>query len=85
MVLGSGRWAMVLWARPSRDQDEQVVVRRLSRARRAQQDVVMRARLIELSWSGLGVPSTAEEPNCSRKTALCWLHRFDRSGVQGLA
>jgi hypothetical protein len=45
----------------------------------------MRARLIELSWSGLGVPSTAEEPNCSRKTALCWLHRFDRSGVRGLA
>jgi transposase len=44
----------------------------------------MRARMIELSWSGLRVPSIAEELGCSQKTVRCWLHRFNRSGVQGL-
>jgi transposase len=73
MVLGGGCWAMVLRARPGRDEDERAVVRRLSRA-----------RMIELSWSGLRVPAIALELDCSQKTVRCRLHRFNRSGLQGL-
>ncbi|MDO0936526.1 helix-turn-helix domain-containing protein [Streptomyces sp. DG2A-72] len=75
---------MVLRARPTRDEDERRVVRRLSRARKAPRDLVMRARMIELSWSGLRVPAIAVELGCSQKTVRCWLHRFNRSGLQGL-
>ncbi|WP_405958773.1 helix-turn-helix domain-containing protein [Streptomyces phaeochromogenes] len=42
----------------------------------------MRARMIELSWSGLRVPAIAMELDCSQKTVRCWLHRFNRSGLQ---
>ncbi|MPY32444.1 helix-turn-helix domain-containing protein [Streptomyces adustus] len=75
---------MVLWARPERGEDERAVVRRLARARKAPRDVVMRARMIELSWSGLRVPAIAMELGCSQKTVRCWLHRFNRLGLQGL-
>ncbi|MFF3149218.1 helix-turn-helix domain-containing protein [Streptomyces sp. NPDC057927] len=44
----------------------------------------MRARMIELSWSGLRVPAIAVELDCSQKTVRCRLHRFNRSGLQGL-
>jgi transposase len=44
----------------------------------------MRARMIELSWSGLRVPAISVELGCSQKTVRCWLHRFNRSGLQGL-
>ncbi|WP_338059013.1 MULTISPECIES: helix-turn-helix domain-containing protein [Streptomyces] len=83
-MLGGGCWTMVLRARPGRDEDERAVVRRLSRARKAPRDAVMRARMIELSWSGLRVPAIAGELDCSQKTVRCWLHRFNRSGLQGL-
>jgi transposase len=75
---------MVLRARLGRDEDERMVVHRLSRARKAPRDVVMRARMIELSWSGLRVPAISVELGCSQKTVRCWLHRFNRSGLQGL-
>ncbi|MFE5923145.1 helix-turn-helix domain-containing protein [Streptomyces sp. NPDC056468] len=39
----------------------------------------MRARMIELSWSGLRVPAIAVELDCSQKTVRCWLHRFNLS------
>lgn len=84
MVLGGGCCAMVLWARPGRDQEERTVVRRLSRARKAPCDAVMRARMIELSWSGLRVPAIAVELDCSQKTVRGWLHRFNRMGLQSL-
>lgn len=83
-MLGGGCWAMVLWARPEHDEDERAVVRRLARARKAPRDVVMRARMIELSWSGLRVSAIAVELGCSQKTARCWLHRFNGAGLQGL-
>ncbi|MEU8795908.1 helix-turn-helix domain-containing protein [Streptomyces sp. NPDC048643] len=35
----------------------------------------MRARMIELSWSGLRVPAIAMELGCSQKTVRRWLHR----------
>ncbi|MGW4873746.1 helix-turn-helix domain-containing protein [Streptomyces chartreusis] len=72
MALGGGCWTMVLRARPGRDEDERTVVRRLSRARKGPRDAVMRARMIELSWSGLRVPAIAVEVDCSQKTVRCW-------------
>lgn len=44
----------------------------------------MRARLVELSWAGSRVPEIAFELGCSQKTVRCWLHRFNRSGLEGL-
>ncbi|WP_226599125.1 helix-turn-helix domain-containing protein [Streptomyces violascens] len=40
--------------------------------------------MIELNRSGLRVPAIAVELNCRQKTARCWLHRFNRCGLQGL-
>ncbi|MCZ0997441.1 helix-turn-helix domain-containing protein [Streptomyces mirabilis] len=59
-------------------------MRRLSRARKAPRDVVMRARMVELSWGGLQVPTIADELGCGQKTVRRWLHRFNRSGLEGL-
>ncbi|MFF4732246.1 helix-turn-helix domain-containing protein [Streptomyces mirabilis] len=74
---------MILRARPGCDEDERAVVRRLSRARKAPRDAVMRARMIELRWSGLRVPAIAVELDSGQKTVRCWLHRFNRLGLQG--
>ncbi|WP_369362169.1 transposase [Streptomyces sp. CG4] len=46
--------------------------------------MVVRARMIEMSWSGLRVPAIAAELGCSQKTVRCWMHRFNRSGLPGL-
>jgi transposase len=75
---------MVLHAGPSRDEDERAVVRRLSRARKAIRGVVMRARMVELSWARLWVPAIADELGCGQKTVRRWLHRFNRYGLEGL-
>jgi transposase len=83
-VLGGGCWTVVLRARPSRDENEQQVVRRLSRARKTPRDLVVRARMVELSWSGQRVPPIADGLRCSPKTVRRWLHRFNRSGLDGL-
>ncbi|WP_406841602.1 helix-turn-helix domain-containing protein (plasmid) [Streptomyces sp. AHU1] len=83
-MLGDECWAMVLWARPGRDEEERAIVGRLARARKAPRDVVMRARMIELSWSGLRVPAIAEELDCSQKTVRCWLRRLGLEGLDDL-
>ncbi|MFF9222089.1 helix-turn-helix domain-containing protein [Streptomyces viridosporus] len=83
-VLGGGCWTVVLRARPSRDENEQRLVRGLSRARKAPRDLVLRARMVELSWSGQRVPAIADELRCSPKTVRRWLNRFNRSGLDGL-
>ncbi|MFH9426576.1 helix-turn-helix domain-containing protein [Streptomyces sp. NPDC017529] len=57
---------------------------RLARARKAPRDLVMRARMVELSWSGQRVPAIADELRCSPKTVRRWLHRFNRLGLDGL-
>ncbi|MFH8985666.1 helix-turn-helix domain-containing protein [Streptomyces varsoviensis] len=44
----------------------------------------MRARIVELSWQGLRVPAIAGEMGCGEKTVRRWLHRFNRSGLEGL-
>ncbi|MEV5646552.1 helix-turn-helix domain-containing protein [Streptomyces flaveolus] len=59
-------------------------MRRLSRARKAPRDLVLRARMVELSWSGRRVPAIADELRCSPKTVRRWLHRFNRLGLDGL-
>ncbi|MFF3691688.1 transposase [Streptomyces sp. NPDC002187] len=60
------------------------MVCKLARARKAPRDLVMRARVIELSWQRLRVPAIAAELGCSQKTVRCWLHRFNRTGLEGL-
>ncbi|MFC0058049.1 helix-turn-helix domain-containing protein [Streptomyces actinomycinicus] len=75
---------MVLRARPGRDEGEQAVVHRLASARKAPKDVVERCRMVELSWDGWLVPQIADELRCGQKTVRRWLHRFNRSGLEGL-
>jgi transposase len=75
---------VVLRARLSRDENEERVVRRLSRARTAPSALVLRARMVDLSWSGQRVPAIADELRCSPKTVRRWLHRFNRLGLDGL-
>ncbi|WP_255306544.1 helix-turn-helix domain-containing protein [Streptomyces sp. Wb2n-11] len=75
---------MVLRARLSRDENEERVVRRLSRARKAPRDLVLRARMVDLNWSGQRVPVIADELRRSAKTVRRWLHRFNRVGLDGL-
>ncbi|MGW7824926.1 helix-turn-helix domain-containing protein [Streptomyces puniciscabiei] len=58
---------------------------RLARARKAPRDLVMRARMVELSWSGQPVPAIADELRCNPKTVRRWLHRFNRFGLDGLS
>ncbi|MGW7007995.1 helix-turn-helix domain-containing protein [Streptomyces sp. NPDC054933] len=45
---------------------------------------MLRAQMVELSWTGLRVPAIAVELGCSEKTVRRWLHRFNRSGLEGL-
>ncbi|MEU0398289.1 helix-turn-helix domain-containing protein [Streptomyces sp. NPDC006208] len=40
--------------------------------------------MVELSWQGMRVPAIAAELGCSPKTVRCWLHRFNRTGLEGL-
>ncbi|MEV8023113.1 helix-turn-helix domain-containing protein [Streptomyces sp. NPDC086554] len=75
---------MVLWARPSRNVEEQKIVDRLVRARKAPRDLAVRARMVQLSWSGQRVPVIAAELGCGEKTVRRWLHRFNSRGVSGL-
>ncbi|WP_138968254.1 helix-turn-helix domain-containing protein [Streptomyces sp. YIM 121038] len=75
---------MVLWARPGRGEEEQKIVNRLVRARKAPRDLSMRACMVQLSWSGQRVPAIADTLGCSAKTVRRWLHRFNRQGIAGL-
>ncbi|MFE9813436.1 helix-turn-helix domain-containing protein [Streptomyces sp. NPDC005548] len=57
---------------------------RLASARKAPADLVMRARIIALSWDDLRVGEIAAELGCHAKTVRWWLHRFNVLGVEGL-
>ncbi|SHN35332.1 Transposase [Streptomyces yunnanensis] len=74
----------LLWARAAMGVDEEQVIARLARSRKAPADLVMRARIVCLSWAGLRVPAIAAELGYSPKTVRWWLHRFNRLGAQGL-
>ncbi|WP_344336336.1 helix-turn-helix domain-containing protein [Kitasatospora putterlickiae] len=57
---------------------------RLAGARKAPADLVMRARIVALSWSGLRVAGIATEPGCHAKTVRWWLHHFNELDLEGL-
>jgi hypothetical protein len=67
--------------------DEEAVVLRLARARKAPRDAVMRARMVELSWAGSWVPAIAIELDCSEKTVrrICEAERSRIIGLVGQA
>ncbi|MFD4907813.1 helix-turn-helix domain-containing protein [Kitasatospora purpeofusca] len=74
----------LLSARAALGADEEWVVARLAGARKAPADLVMRARIIALSWDGLRVAAIAGELGCHAKTVRWWLHRFNDLGLEGL-
>jgi transposase len=74
----------ILKARPPRDDGEERKIRRLAGARHAPADWSERARIIALSWDGLGVPAIAGQLGCHPKKVRRWLHRFNAAGTDGL-
>ena len=73
-----------LRARPPRDDGEERKIRKLAGARHAPADWTERARIIALSWDGLGVPAIAAEVGCHENKVRRWLHRFNAAGIDGL-
>jgi transposase len=73
-----------LRARAPHDDGEARKIRRLAGARHAPADWIERARIIALSWDGLGVPAIAAEIGCHDNTVRRWLHRFNAAGIEGL-
>ena len=74
----------ILRARPPRDDGEERKVRKLSGARHAPADWTERARIVALSWDGLGVAEIAARIGCHQNTVRRWLHRFNAAGLDGL-
>jgi transposase len=73
-----------LRARPPRDDGEERKIRKLAGARHAPADWTERARIITLSWDGLGVAAIAAEAGCHPNRVRRWLHRFNAAGIDGL-
>ena len=71
-------------ARPPLDDSESRKIRRLAGARHAPADWSERARIVTLSWDGLGVPAIAGRLGCHPKKVRRWLHRFNEAGLDGL-
>jgi transposase len=71
-------------ARPPLDDNESRKIRGLAGARHAPADWIERARIVALSWDGLGVPAIAGQLGCHPKKVRRWLHRFSAEGVDGL-
>ncbi|WP_018543149.1 helix-turn-helix domain-containing protein, partial [Streptomyces sp. MspMP-M5] len=67
----------LLWAREALGTDEQRAIDKLAGARKAPADLVMRARIVNLSWAGMRVSAIAAELGCGRKAVRWWLHRFN--------
>jgi transposase len=74
----------ILKARPPHDDGEDRKIRKLAGARHAPADWSERARIVALSWDGLGVPAIAGQLGCHPKKVRRWLHRFNAAGVGGL-
>lgn len=73
-----------LRARPALDDSEAGRIRRLAGARHAPADWSERARIVTLSWDGLGVPAIAGRLGCHPNKVRRWVHRFNAAGVDGL-
>jgi transposase len=71
-------------ARPPLDDGEGRKIRRLAGARHAPADWSERARIVALSWDGLGVAAIAAEAGCHENKVRRWLHRFNAAGLDGL-
>ena len=74
----------ILKARLPCDDGEERKIRKLAGARHAPADWSERARIITLSWDGLGVPAIAGQLGCHPKKVRRWLHRFNAAGTDGL-
>lgn len=74
----------ILRARRPQDEAEEQKVRKLAGARHAPADWSERARIVALSWDGLGVPVIAGQLGCHPKKVRRWLHRFSADGIDGL-
>src|SRR5690349_6291392 len=74
----------ILKARPPHDDGEERKIRKLAGARHAPADWSQRARIVTLSWDGLGVPAIAGRLGCHPKKVRRWLHRFNAAGLDGL-
>jgi transposase len=75
----------LLHARPPIDPAEERRLRKLAAARHAPASWIQRARIITDSWDGASVPELARRLGCHPKTVSKWLHRFNTSGIDGLA
>jgi transposase len=73
-----------LRARPPLDDSEAGKIRRLAGARHAPADWSERARIVALSWDGLGVAAIAGQAGCHENKVRRWLHRFNAEGIDGL-
>jgi transposase len=73
-----------LRARAPQDDTETTKIRRLAAARHAPADWIERARIVALSWDGLGVAEIAARVGCHENTVRRWLHRFNAAGIDGL-
>ena len=73
-----------LRARAPHDDSEARKIRRLAGARHAPADWIERARIITLSWDGLGVAEIAARIGCHENKVRRWLHRFNAAGIDGL-
>jgi transposase len=75
----------LLHARPPTDPAEERRLRKLAAARHAPGSWIQRARIITGSWDGTSVAELARRLDCHPKTVSKWLHRFNTSGIDGLA
>ena len=70
-------------ARPGLDSESRKI-RGLAGARHVPGRQIGRARIVALSWDGLGVRGIAAEVGCHENTVRRWLHRFNAAGIDGL-
>ena len=75
----------LLHARPPTDPADERRLRKLAAARHAPASWIQRARIITGSWDGASVAELARRLDCHPKTVYKWLHRFNTSGIDGLA
>src|SRR5690349_19683337 len=76
--------ATAVYARACVDGEEEAKLRKLSMARHAPVDWVVRATIVAMSQSGTPVADIAAELGWDRRTVRMWIHRFNAEGVGGL-
>jgi transposase len=73
-----------VYARACADDEEEAKLRRLSAARHAPVDWVVRATIVTMSQFGKSVPDIAVELGWDPRTVRTWIHRFNAEGIGGL-